>query len=40
MVVDKKPASTTTITQVGDTTVYKTHTDADAAMKKVAVCSQ
>lgn len=38
MVVDKKPATTTTVTVVGNTTVYKTKTDAEAAMKKVQVC--
>jgi hypothetical protein len=38
-IVDQKPASTTTMTIVGDGTVYKTRTEAEGAMKTVKVCT-
>ena len=37
-VVDKKP-TVTTMTVIGDTVVYKTRPEADAAMGKVVVCA-
>ncbi len=37
-VVDKKPTASTTVV-VGDGTVYKTRTEADAAVKSVKVCT-
>jgi hypothetical protein len=38
-IVDKKPADTTTMTIVGDGSVYKTRTEAEGAMKTVKVCT-
>jgi hypothetical protein len=38
-IVDKKPTSTTEVTQVGGTTVYKTRTEAETGMKSVKVCT-
>jgi hypothetical protein len=38
-IVDKKPATTTEVTQVGGTTVYKTRTEAETGMKAVKVCT-
>jgi len=38
-VVDKKPTTTTEVTQVGGTTVYKTRAEAETGMKSVKVCS-
>lgn len=35
-----KPTATTTTVVGGDGTVYKTRTEAEAAMKKVTVCTQ
>lgn len=40
MVVDKKPAASTTVTVVGDGVVYKTRTDAEAAIKTTKVCTE
>jgi len=38
-VVSQKPAAGSTTTIVGDGVVYKSRTEADAAMKKVSVCT-
>jgi hypothetical protein len=38
-VVDKKPATTTETTVVGDGTVYKTREEATTGMKSVKVCT-
>ena len=38
-IVDKKPATTTETTVVGDGTVYKTRTEAETGMKSVKVCT-
>ena len=38
-VVSQKPATSSTTTIVGDGVVYKSRTEADAAMKKVTVCT-
>ena len=38
-IVDKKPTTTTEVTQVGGTTVYKTRTEAETGMKSVKVCT-
>jgi hypothetical protein len=38
-IVDKKPTTTTEVTQVGGTTVYKSRTDAEAGMKSVKICT-
>jgi hypothetical protein len=38
-IVDKKPATTTEVTQVGGTTVYKTRAEAETGMKSVKVCT-
>jgi hypothetical protein len=38
-IVDKKPTTTTEVTQVGGTTVYKTRADAETGMKSVKVCT-
>jgi hypothetical protein len=38
-IVDKKPMDTTTMTIVGDGTVFKTRTEAETAMKTVKVCT-
>jgi len=38
-VVNQKPATSSTTTIVGDGAVYKSRTEADAAMKKVSVCT-
>jgi len=38
-VVSQKPAASSTTTIVGDGVVYKSRTEADAAMKKVTVCT-
>src|SRR3954453_19322515 len=38
-IVDKKPTTTTEVTQVGGTTVYKTRTEAETGMKAVKVCT-
>lgn len=40
MVVDKKPVGSTTVTIAGDGTVYKTRTEAEAAIKTTKVCSE
>jgi hypothetical protein len=39
-ITTSKPAGTTTTVIGGDGSVYKTRTDAEAAMKKVTVCTQ
>ena len=39
-VVNQKPPTSSTTTIVGDGAVYKSRTEADAAMKKVTVCTQ
>lgn len=39
-ITTSKPAGTTTTVIGGDGTVYKTRTEAEAAMKKVTVCTQ
>ena len=36
-IVDKKPATTTTVTQVGPV-AFKTRTEAEAGMKTIKVC--
>jgi hypothetical protein len=38
-IVDKKPTTTTEVTQVGGTTVYKSRTEAETGMKSVKVCT-
>jgi hypothetical protein len=38
-IVDKKPTTTTEVTQVGGTTVYKSRTEAESGMKTVKVCT-
>lgn len=38
-IVDKKPTTTTEVTVVGGTTVYKTRTEAETGMKSVKVCT-
>ena len=38
-IVDKKPATTTETTIVGDGKVYKTRTEAETGMKSVKVCT-
>jgi len=38
-VVNQKPATSSTTTIVGDGVVYKSRTEADAAMQKVKVCT-
>ena len=38
-VVDKKPTTTTEVTQVGGTTVYKTRAEAETGLKSVKVCT-
>ena len=38
-IVDQRPADTTTMTIVGDGTVYKTRTEAEGALKTVKVCT-
>jgi len=38
-IVDKKPATTTEMTIVGDGKVYKTKTEAETSMKSVKVCT-
>jgi hypothetical protein len=38
-IVDKKPASTTETTVVGDGKVFKTRTEAETGMKSIKVCS-
>ena len=38
-IVDKKPATTTEVTVVGGTTVYKTRAEAETGMKSVKVCT-
>ena len=38
-VVDKRPTTTTEVTQVGGTTVYKTRAEAETGMKSVKVCT-
>jgi hypothetical protein len=38
-IVDKKPTTTTEVTQVGGTTVYKTRAEAETGMKSVKVCT-
>ena len=38
-IVDSKPTDTTTMTIVGDGTVYKTRTEAEGAMKSVKMCT-
>jgi hypothetical protein len=38
-IVDKKPATTTETTIVGDGKVYKTRTDAETGMKSIKVCT-
>lgn len=40
MVVDKKPTTSTTVTMAGDGTVYKTRTEAEAAIKTTKVCTE
>lgn len=40
MVVDKKPAPSTTVTVAGDGTVYKTRTEAESAIKTTKVCTE
>lgn len=37
-IVDKKPATTTEVTILGNT-IYKTRTEAEAGMKTVKVCT-
>lgn len=39
-ITTSKPAGTTTTVVGGDGTVYKTRTEAEAAMKKVTTCTQ
>jgi hypothetical protein len=38
-IVDKKPATTTETTIVGDGKVFKTRTEAETGMKSVKVCT-
>ena len=38
-IVDKKPATTTETTIVGDGKVYKTRTEAETGMKSIKVCT-
>jgi hypothetical protein len=38
-VVNEKPTTTSTTTIVGDGTVYKTRTEAEAGMKKTTICT-
>ena len=38
-IVDKKPTTTTEVTQVGGTTIYKSRTEAETGMKAVKVCT-
>ena len=38
-IVDKKPATTTETTIVGDGKVFKTRTEAETGMKSIKVCS-
>ena len=38
-VVDKKPTTTTEVTQVGGTTVYKTRAEAETGLKSIKVCT-
>ena len=38
-VVDKKPTTTTEVTQVGGTTVYKTRAEAETGLKSMKVCT-
>jgi len=40
MVVDKKPAASTTVTVAGDGTVYKTRTEAESAIKTTKACTE
>jgi hypothetical protein len=39
-ITTSKPAGTTTTVIGGDGTVYKSRTEAEAAMKKVTTCTQ
>jgi len=39
-IVDKKPTTTTQIVVNESGTVYKTRTEADAALKKIKVCEE
>jgi hypothetical protein len=38
-IVDKKPTTTTEVTQVNGTTVYKTRTEAENGMKAFKACA-
>jgi len=38
-IVDQKPTTTTEMTVVGGTTVYKSRTEAETGMKSVKVCT-
>jgi hypothetical protein len=39
-IVEKRPTTTTTTTVVGDGTVYKSRSEAEAGMKTVKVCHE